>query len=693
MIKRILILIAFGLIFSFNPVYCQTPKPTDTKSLLKKVTGLFDFKTHADVKKKRYLDSLLSRVNTAFNIPLLDSVKQINALTREQVKELIDTLSVAQKKNYTELLSTIERISTRIYIIDSVLSPDNPIVGIPTNDDQLNELAGLMTPILTKQVDEKGEQKQKNNYISNINAVITAGNLKETIFINDTLSKSIVHKVSKNGRLIGFYKYGSGDIKGNYLNVLDGVGYFPFGFKGKTGTLIGMNGWDSTAMYISAKTGGKEIIQTIKDSSEKNLNDLLFNKKNSSYLINQLVNNKTGSICLWFKYVNERNFYSFVEFVGALNMAFRNNSPDNRIYIRIAPYMKNSWYDLSLLNESVDYFMVDFSQPFMGGGVLPAAPLQGNKNNNIESCMSLYMQNVAAKKFILCLSYSGFIWKLNNKNASRPVLTHAIPYKDIMAKYAGRTLYDEEMVSAFIDTLDKRNNKTRIWFDDEYTLGKKYDYAVDNKLGGVAIWSIGDDDGYGELYNEMAYKFINASSDTIDICTKPQKVVLSFWQKEKIYAKLYIYMFNNPCEKCFESDKALLPLLFLIKEDRGGLILKLQKGIVFLSLFFLLLSLILTYFYIKNTIFSSRVWKVKKLVIAILSISVLLLIGCVVAALFTIGTVPYFGFIQDNETVGIEHCINMSFLTLITLVSIGILAGCIITKYLLFPLFKRDDVP
>ena len=53
-----------------------------------------------------------------------------------------------------------------------------------------------------------------------------------------------------------------------------------------------------------------------------------------------------------------------------------------------------------------------------------------------------------------------------------------------------------------------------IWFDDDYTLGKKYDFAISKKLKGVGIWALGYDNGYKDLWKVIEEKF---STDKIKI--------------------------------------------------------------------------------------------------------------------------------------------------------------------------------
>ena len=51
------------------------------------------------------------------------------------------------------------------------------------------------------------------------------------------------------------------------------------------------------------------------------------------------------------------------------------------------------------------------------------------------------------------------------------------------------------------------NTTKEIWFDDDFTLGKKFDYAVSKNLKGVGVWALGYDNGYEELWDVIDDRF------------------------------------------------------------------------------------------------------------------------------------------------------------------------------------------
>ena len=46
-----------------------------------------------------------------------------------------------------------------------------------------------------------------------------------------------------------------------------------------------------------------------------------------------------------------------------------------------------------------------------------------------------------------------------------------------------------------------------VYFDDEVSLAAKYDYALVRGLGGIGIWTLDNDKGYGQLYSVLRQKF------------------------------------------------------------------------------------------------------------------------------------------------------------------------------------------
>jgi len=68
--------------------------------------------------------------------------------------------------------------------------------------------------------------------------------------------------------------------------------------------------------------------------------------------------------------------------------------------------------------------------------------------------------------------------------------------------------YDALEGSAFYTYRDAAHATYRqVYFDDEHSLGAKYDYAIVSGFAGVGIWTLDNDQGYPDLWNVLRAKF------------------------------------------------------------------------------------------------------------------------------------------------------------------------------------------
>ena len=51
------------------------------------------------------------------------------------------------------------------------------------------------------------------------------------------------------------------------------------------------------------------------------------------------------------------------------------------------------------------------------------------------------------------------------------------------------------------------NSTKEVWYDDDFTLGKKFDYAISKDLRGIGVWALGYDNGYSELWDVIDDRF------------------------------------------------------------------------------------------------------------------------------------------------------------------------------------------
>jgi hypothetical protein len=210
-----------------------------------------------------------------------------------------------------------------------------------------------------------------------------------------------------------------------------------------------------------------------------------------------------------------------------------------------------------------------------------------------------------------------------------------------------------------------------IWFDDASTLGPKYDYVLNNNLGGVALWTLGADNGYGDLWDELVDKFVVPDTvflDTIRL-TPPPPVQLTFWERIKKELHAYRQMFRDPCS--VESTDYLGDTYFS-----------------YAAIFLFTLVIALTVFYITGVRNNGDDWKLKKKIIVALIVLLNLFIITAAMAIFLSKDLPWLGITDDPA-----QCHSIPLNTLLIILAIGFMVGIVATRFLLLPLVKRDEVP
>jgi hypothetical protein len=366
---------------------------------------------------------------------------------------------------------------------------------------------------------------------------------------------------------------------------------------------------------------------------------------------------------------------------------------DYNIGLRI-PANAPAEYDLRTLNSYVDHFWVDFTAYRTGSG-RPLAPLAGKNNDDLTSCISRYLKiPIPPAKLMVCLPYFGIRWDWRNGKWTNP---KTIPYKNIKTDSAYRSFptYDPLDATERLDITAKNGTLTRrIWYDDNISLGAKYDYIRRNGLGGIVIDTLGNDDGFGDLWDMMAAKlsYIDTTRTPLAIKQKAPPL-LDDWQWSWAYvnAKLeqYSFIFSYPCET--EFPKVLIHKWekAKVRNNNRNLIRKEESAVLGV------LSITIAILFIAGVLlFINRIrqvgdrWKGLKLLAGTLIFLFILLTISAFMFLFLDTTVVFFGASDDAV-----DCFDFPLGILFTVIFTGIAIGVLITRFLLFPLLKKDDIP
>lgn len=642
------------------------PKSNPLKSLL----DALKFKKNAITKEQQRVKLLIEKIIK----------KDTSLVTVKNLEDFKRELAESNKEQFQTLLDLIKELkisennpSAETVVTDpSIPKPFKLNKEPDPNDKYINDLVDKLIPILTdnKEVQEKKKDRQKQlkllrDVYSKKSAHIDT--------INDSTLMKYRLKLGHKAEILGIYPFETKNIPGDYnLNTLSTLIYDRYEIDPLTGLPKNFNRWKDATIINSVKDAGAKVILTVSTNNSLETAKFLTNETARRKLIantlDLLEQRDADGINISLTGLNRKLRPLFVEFIGALSKTYRLKPKQYQLIITLPIYDENNAYDITSLDDFTDRFIIDFSKKpnnFPG----PIAPLNDDSDYSIQSSVSRYLNiGIPPYKFILGLTYYGAEFERNYRSGVETFKKY-ISYSQIRLDHQYAPVnFNKDQAFASIETRNDQGNLTgHIYYDNENSLEQKYDFVIQNGLGGVAIRDLGADEGYGELWDVLASKFI--SIDTVSkelIPIKPLKAKdLSIWGFIKTNSIGYYNALQYPCDERYDhQDKRFLGLINLI-----------------LGLSSIIIIIVLIY-QIKD---KGEKWKWKKLLIKILIVLINLFIITIFMWLYIDHTFPWFG-------AG-ENCIPVSFVRLLIVIFSSIFIGSIIMRLLIFPVIKQDEKP
>ena len=338
-------------------------------------------------------------------------------------------------------------------------------------------------------------------------------------------------KIKPENEVFGWHPYWMGSAWKSYpFELLSTISYFSYKLDPKTGSYTNpeqIQEWRKTAMIDSAKLKKTKVLLTVSSHGYKNNNSFLGDQSKWSTMIDSLTNllkyRDADGVDINFEglpYLKRGSFNRFIQALRKrLNQNITNKTPI--ISMTLPAVDSREIFDVLHLNKFVDLFVImgyDYNTgPQLQGAVAPLLPFE-TENISLNNTLKYYLDiGIDPKKTILALPYYGSMWEgtLSEEGSTSSMFERKVTYREI------RSLFNEDFITRnkLTPVLEKKsmtnyfninypdNTSKEVWFDDDYTLGKKYDFALTNKLKGVGIWALGYDNGYNELWDVIENKF------------------------------------------------------------------------------------------------------------------------------------------------------------------------------------------
>lgn len=347
--------------------------------------------------------------------------------------------------------------------------------------------------------------------------------------------------------VIGFLPYWRlDDTKYLHFDLISEIFFFSLSADG-TGNIIkvangqidpGWKWWQDSSiqnLIAKAQVNGDKFGLTISMQKNSTLESFLDNQAAQQILINNLIgeirDKNLDAINLDFEYDGtppDGYQGKFTDFATKFAHQFRAQSPGTELSIDFFPLSIRSprLYDIPKLAPLFDKIIVMSYDYYSANSDLagPAAPIsgfaQGKYFFDVTTTYQDYLKVVPAAKIIMGVPYYGWDWPVRDGNTP---LSRVLPQNDrdgypAVLSY-GRMRQDTDLIpqNCSWDDLAKEewcyytdkttNQDHQAWFENDKSIDIKYDFANSHNLSGVAIWTLGYDSSYPDLWNLLQSKF------------------------------------------------------------------------------------------------------------------------------------------------------------------------------------------
>ncbi|BBB32235.1 hypothetical protein TTHT_0660 [Thermotomaculum hydrothermale] len=327
-------------------------------------------------------------------------------------------------------------------------------------------------------------------------------------------------------QVLGYYTYwktGTSNIQWDLLTIL---AYFSADID-SSGNITDLNGWPSSAPINEAHAHGVKVILTATLFGGSSIRTLIQSETNRQNCIQNLFNQVQSAgadgVCIDFElpYSSDRDYFN--TFIQEISDYFHTNMPGSIVVVDTPAVNWNDRMDFNTLTDYADYlFIMAYDYHYSGGDPGPVSPLSYTSGSpwptwaGIVQTLDDYINGTygvgdAKKgKLILGVPYYGYDWPAKacdipteqRANGSAVIYSNAV---DKAAQYNRE--WDDYSQTPFYDYNCSTSYPHQAWYDDEVSLGLKYDKVNQYNIGGTGMWALNYDGTRTELWEKLREKF------------------------------------------------------------------------------------------------------------------------------------------------------------------------------------------
>jgi spore germination protein YaaH len=322
-------------------------------------------------------------------------------------------------------------------------------------------------------------------------------------------SRSMTHEVH------GYHPYWSGNAYTSYdWSLITTIAFFSLEMS-PYGTITNDHGWPWTELVSMAHDNGTRVIVTVTNFYSPDIQTLLTTPAYRAAAISNIVAavqlGGADGVNIDFEYITAAARASFVTFIADLNVALHEILDDPYLSVATPAVDWNGSYDYAALAEHCNHLMImAYSYHWSGSTTTgPVAPLAGWGTYNVTWTIDDYLfWGVAPSSILLGVPYYGRHWPTSGPEPAAPTTGTGAGITFAEAQPQGTThglLWDDPGQTPWYRY--ETDQWQQVWFDNEVSLGAKYDFVKNESLAGIGIWALSYDGARPELWAALSSAF------------------------------------------------------------------------------------------------------------------------------------------------------------------------------------------
>ena len=383
----------------------------------------------------------------------------------------------------------------------------------------------------------------------------TPDTIEQVFLKNDQIYKGI----DDQREVFGWHPYWMKSKWKNYpFELLSTVSFFSYKIDPMTGecqNLELLDEWVNSDFVATAKSNETRVLLTVSCHGENNVSSFLRNPLAWDRLYvniaKLIIDQDADGVDINFENIPLSQRKAFVEFVKKFNSHlsaefYKKNKDNHFISLTLPAGFYRESYDIKKLNSEVDLFTIMGYDYQTLDSPSPTAPLQSDSKGgfSLMNTIDYYTTiGIDKSKTILAFPHYGILWNIeqvldeNNKQDISASIERKLTYSEINKFFLDdpNNTYQIEldpisMTKVFTMVFDDYSIK-EIFFDDPFTLSKKYAFAMTRGLSGVGIWALGYDDGRQDMWQVIDDSFSNSEKTFRDPIAEVNGFPIRFTKK------------------------------------------------------------------------------------------------------------------------------------------------------------------